>query len=45
MRTFYLNMAYGVEAASETYFNTSAKDLKPLAGFIPGRIAPGAVHL
>jgi penicillin-binding protein 1C len=24
---FYLNMSYGVQAASETYFNTSAKDL------------------
>ncbi len=37
-QNFYGNLAYGVEAAAETYFNTSADKLTLVAGLFSGRI-------
>ncbi len=40
--SYYGNLAYGIEAAAETYFNTTCQQPDPRAGFIPGRFDPGA---
>ena len=41
---FYGNLAYGIEAAAETYFNTTADQLNLAQAILPGRIATGARH-
>ena len=40
---YYGNLAYGVEAAAETYFNTSASQLTAGPGGFPGGPAAGAL--
>ena len=42
---YYGNLAYGIEAAAETYFGKTAGDSDPGRGSLPGRPAPGALRL